>query len=115
MTAASRGKMALRFLASLIVIGLGTIFAGKVAKGVVLLLLGNGATIGSVVMSVSLSKECKSLGLGTHLVCSAGYPAVTMAEATILVTLVATGLWIYGLLDAVASTRWWSRRHRRPG
>jgi hypothetical protein len=105
-----RRSPTLHFFASFILVGLGTMFAGKVAKGLVLFLLGNGAAVASVVLSVSLAHSCDlTVVAGQPGRCAPGYPGITVALVAIGLGLTALLLWVYGWFDAVASTREWNR------
>jgi uncharacterized membrane protein SpoIIM required for sporulation len=105
-----RRSAALHFFASFILVGLGTIFAGKVGKGIVLFILGNGSLVGATVLSFSLAHSC-DLTLGQPSHCGPGYPAAAVALTAVVLALTGFLLWVYGLFDAVASTREWNREH----
>lgn len=112
MTTGPRRSALLHFFASFIIIGLGTMFAGKVAKGLVLFVLGNGAAVATLVLSLSLSHACRVAS--GEAVCSAGYQGPSVALWIAGLALTCFLLWIYGLFDAVASTREWNREHGWP-
>lgn len=114
-TAATTGPQrsaVLHFFASFILIGLGTAFAGRLVKGLVLFVLGNGSLIAATVLSFSLTKACTLTSGGAS--CASGYPARGVILAIGCLGLTGVLLWVYGLFDAVASTREWNREHGWP-
>lgn len=111
-TTEPRRSAVLHFFASFILIGLGTVFAGRLVKGFVLFVLGNGSLIAATILTMSLIQACSLTTGGAS--CPSGYPARGVVLAVGSLGLTGVLLWIYGLFDAVASTRDWNREHGWP-
>jgi hypothetical protein len=111
----ARRSPVLHFFASFILVGLGTIFAGRLVKGLVLFFLGNGCLISATVLSVSLAHACDLTVVGGRPgMCAPGYPATAVVISTGTLAVTGVLLWLYGLFDAVASTRERNQEHGWP-
>lgn len=114
-TSGARRSVVLAFFASFILVGLGTMFAGKAWKGAVLFVLGNGTLISGGLLALSLAHACSLSAIaGQPPTCSNGYPGQTVALTTVILGSTGVLLYLFGLFDAVASAREWNRDHGWP-
>lgn len=105
-------------IASLLVIGLGTMLAGRVVKGFWLLLLAAAGTVAIVILYQRVTQEtgpttglAQALSPGGRECLTAGCDAQTLALAALGVALLLLGLWVYGMIDAVRAVHQWNRAH----
>jgi hypothetical protein len=106
------------WVASLIVPGLGTMFAGRVWKGFCLFLVASAETGAIAVLANAVMSETTPAS-GLTLVISpnarqcavAGCNAQTLALVALGLAFLLLGLWIYGIVDAVRSVHQWNRAH----